>query len=469
MTSYILQTIAFQLLFLIFYEWALKKETFFQWNRLYLLFTPLLAMVLPFVKIPALGTVVPQNFIVALPTVSIGNTVATAQSSLVTSSTSLSVLEIILILGMAVSALLFMYKLYKIIELKRKGKTAIIGTTTLVHLPNSTDAFSFAGTIFLGESLNEDSKKYILAHEQVHLKQKHYVDLLYFEVLRIAFWFNPLIYFYQKRIATLHEYIADAHVVATTEKTSYYQNLLSEVFQTQKISFINTFFNHSLIKKRIVMLHKSKSKKTQLVKFLIVLPLIAGIMLYTSCSQEVASERSQENSISQKIEELKAALENNPDGITGEQQKELLQLLSNESKNNKNNQKTIDLYNSGELDALPFAVIDQVPLYPGCENLSTNEERKNCMSDNITKLVTKNFNSEMANGLGLQGRQRISIMFKIDTEGNVIEIRSRAPVKELEEEAKRVIGLIPQMQPGQQGGKAVGVLYSLPIVFQVKE
>lgn len=217
------------------------------------------------------------------------------------------------------------------------------------------------------------------------------------------------------------------------------------------------------------MLHKSKSKKTQLVKFLIVLPLIAGIMLYTSCSQEVASERSQENSISQKIEELKAALENNPDGITGEQQKELLQLLSNESKNNKNNQKTIDLYNSGELDALPFAVIDQVPLYPGCENLSTNEERKNCMSDNITKLVTKNFNSEMANGLGLQGRQRISIMFKIDTEGNVIEIRSRAPVKELEEEAKRVIGLIPQMQPGQQGGKAVGVLYSLPIVFQVKE
>lgn len=469
MTSYLLQTIAFQLLFLIFYEWALKKETFFQWNRLYLLFTPLLAMALPFVQIPALGTVVPQNLIVALPTITLGTTVATAQSSLVTSSTSLSVLEIILILGMAVSALLFMYKLYKIIELKRKGRTAIIGTTTLVHLPNSTDAFSFAGTIFLGESLNEESKKYILAHEQVHLKQKHYVDLLYFEVLRIAFWFNPLVYFYQKRIATLHEYIADAHVVATTEKTTYYQNLLAEVFQIKNISFINTFFNHSLIKKRIVMLHKSKSKKTQLVKFLMVLPLIAGIMLYTSCSQDIASETSQEKSITQKIEELKFALENKEGGLTISESNELYELVKNAPLKGIDERNAISLFNSGELDALPFAVIDQVPLYPGCKNLSTNEERKNCMSEKLNRLVIENFDTKVANGLGLNGKVRLAVQFRIDEKGNVVDILSRAPINALEVEAKRVINLIPQMQPGQQDGKAVGVLYSLPIVFQVKE
>lgn len=466
MTTYILQTISFQLLFLLFYEFILKKETFFQWNRWYLLLTPLLAFVLPFLKIPALGAVVPQNFIVTLPEITLNTTTAVVEHSMATSNTSLSILEIILIIGMALSAILFSYKLYKIFQLKRNGKTQVLETTKLILLPNSTEAFSFAGTIYLGESLKEESKKYILAHEQVHLEQKHYLDLLYFEVLRIVFWFNPLVYLYQKRIATLHEFIADAHVVATTEKTSYYQNLLAEVFQTQNISFINTFFNHSLIKKRIVMLHKSKSKKTQLVKFLLVLPLILGIMLYTSCSQEIATESAQENSITQKIEELKTALENNSGGISLQEHEELMKLARQTALKGYDQNNALNLFESGELDALPFAVIDQVPIYPGCENLSTNEERKQCMVENLNSLIIENFNTKIANELGIKGTMRIAVQFKIDKQGNVVEILSRAPSNFLEEEANRVINLIPQMQPGQQNGEAVAVLYSLPIIFE---
>tara|TARA_R110002072_G_scaffold151503_3_gene300885 strand:+ start:13253 stop:14662 length:1410 start_codon:yes stop_codon:yes gene_type:complete len=469
MTTYILQTIVFQLLFLAVYELLLKKETFFQWNRLYLLLTPLLALALPFVQIPALGAVVPQNLIVTLPEIKLSTTTAVVENTMATSSISLSVLEIIFFTGMAVSALLFIYKLFKIFQLKRNGKTHVLETTKLILLPNSKEAFSFAGTIYLGESLKEESKKYILAHEQVHLEQKHYLDLLYFEVLRIVFWFNPLVYLYQKRITTLHEYIADAHVVASTEKTTYYQNLLSEVFQTQTISFINTFFNHSLIKKRIVMLHKSKSEKTKLAKFLILLPLIAGIMLYTSCSQDVASESSQENSITQKIEELKTALENNSGGISLQEHEELVKLARQTALKGYDQNNALNLFESGELDALPFAVIDQVPIYPGCENLSTNEERKQCMSENLNTLIIENFNSKVAKGLGLNGRVKLSVQFKIDEQGNVVDILSRAPIAALEEEARRVVGLIPQMQPGKQEGKAVAVSYALPIVFEVNE
>ena len=75
----------------------------------------------------------------------------------------------------------------------------------------------------------------------------------------------------------------------------------------------------------------------------------------------------------------------------------------------------------------------------------------------------------MAGDLGLSGRQRISVIFKIDRTGSVIGVRARAPHPRLEKEAVRVINLLPKMKPGRQRGKAVIVPYSLPIIFQVQD
>jgi protein TonB len=121
-----------------------------------------------------------------------------------------------------------------------------------------------------------------------------------------------------------------------------------------------------------------------------------------------------------------------------------------------------------EITDVPFAVIENVPIYPGCENMRNNNERKNCMSERIDAFVRRNFNSELANDLGLTGRQRIAVQFKIDTRGNVVEVLARAPHPRLEAEAKRVIERLPSMTPGKQRGKAVNVMYSLPILFQVE-
>src|SRR5690606_29004922 len=104
-----------------------------------------------------------------------------------------------------------------------------------------------------------EEQKTILHHEAVHIKQKHYLDLLWFELLRIVFWFNPLVYFYQKRITETHEYIADS-VVAVPNKKDYYLQLLTQTFETTKITFTNTLYNQSFVKERIVMLQKTKSK-----------------------------------------------------------------------------------------------------------------------------------------------------------------------------------------------------------------
>jgi periplasmic protein TonB len=117
---------------------------------------------------------------------------------------------------------------------------------------------------------------------------------------------------------------------------------------------------------------------------------------------------------------------------------------------------------------VPFAVIENVPVFPGCDS-GNNEAKKKCMSDKISEFVNKKFNTELASELGLTGRQRINVIFKIDKTGSITGIRARAPHPGLEKEAARVIGLLPQMKPGKQRGKPVTVPYSLPIVFQVQE
>ena len=115
-----------------------------------------------------------------------------------------------------------------------------------------------------------------------------------------------------------------------------------------------------------------------------------------------------------------------------------------------------------------LTIVENVPEYPGCERGSNAEKRK-CMSKKIEKFVQRKFNTDLAGDLGLAGKQRISVMFKIDKNGNVTGVRSRAPHPRLEKEAARVINMLPKMKPGRQRGKAVVVPYSLPITFKVQE
>ncbi|MGA9589130.1 MAG: energy transducer TonB [Salegentibacter sp.] len=122
-----------------------------------------------------------------------------------------------------------------------------------------------------------------------------------------------------------------------------------------------------------------------------------------------------------------------------------------------------------EVEDVPFAVIENVPIYPGCEKLKTNDERKKCMSEKISQFVNKNFDTDLGSELGLSGVNRVIVQFKINEKGNIVDVRSRAPHPRLEQEAARVINSLPKMQPGKQRGKPVGVMYSLPIIFQVQD
>ncbi|PCH78219.1 MAG: energy transducer TonB [Flavobacteriaceae bacterium] len=119
------------------------------------------------------------------------------------------------------------------------------------------------------------------------------------------------------------------------------------------------------------------------------------------------------------------------------------------------------------VDEVSFISVEEAPTYPGCTG--SNEEKKACFSKMVQKLVSRKFNGDLAMELGLApGKKRITVIFKIDTHGNIVEMKARAPHRALEIEAMRVVKLFPKMTPGKMQGRPVNVTYVLPILFRVE-
>jgi protein TonB len=113
---------------------------------------------------------------------------------------------------------------------------------------------------------------------------------------------------------------------------------------------------------------------------------------------------------------------------------------------------------------VPFSVIEDVPVFPGCEKES---DKRACFNKMIQKHISKNFRyPEIAQEMGVQGR--VNIMFVIQKDGSIGNVRMRGPDKNLEKEAARIIGKLPKMTPGKQRGRAVRVPFSIPITFKLQ-
>jgi len=119
------------------------------------------------------------------------------------------------------------------------------------------------------------------------------------------------------------------------------------------------------------------------------------------------------------------------------------------------------------LEDVPFAIIEDAPVFPGCKG--SKVEKKKCLQEKIRKHVTRKYNVELANELGLDpGKKKVYVLFKISKTGAITDVRARGPHKRLENEASRVVKLLPKMIPGKQRGRAVGVKYTLPITLLVE-
>ena len=115
---------------------------------------------------------------------------------------------------------------------------------------------------------------------------------------------------------------------------------------------------------------------------------------------------------------------------------------------------------------VPFAVIEDVPIFPGCESVAKSQRRA-CFQEQMNKHIRKNFRyPDIAQEMGIQGR--VYVNFIISKDGSITNIRMRGPDKNLENEAARIIGRLPKMTPGRQRGRAVRVPFSIPITFRLQ-
>ena len=455
MINYIIQVILFQTLFLAVYDFFLAKETFFTKNRWYLLVTAIGSFLIPFINFPTFQRAIPKEISIVLPEIVLSPQSVIEQTTVYQ---SFNYGMLIFWIGLSFFSLIFGYRLYRLILLMVKNSIEKRENYYLITIPNSKKAFSFFNYVFLGSNVDELEKDKIISHELIHCKQKHSIDLLIFESLKIVMWFNPLVYVYQKRVATVHEYISDAIVVKSVEKKQYINNLVNQLFDVEQISFVNQFYKSSLIKKRIKMMTREKSKQIKQVKYLLLIPILLSMIFYTSClSSNTANRIAIENQIlKDSIEVLKKR-----DSI----RQKLIQSMGN--KPTLKSLKNLGVLGDKEKD-VPFTVIDKVPTFPGCKG--TKAELKACFNKKIQKHFATNFNSNLPKKLKLSpGKKRLIMLFKVDKEGNIVDVRAKAPHPGLKEELVRIVKMLPKMLPGEQNGKPVGVKYTMPMRIDVVE
>ena len=278
--EYLLKASAVICVFYICFHLLLKRETFFNHNRWFLIIGLILALVFPLVIIPvyvSVDTIVSPDIVFQVNDIA-PNTTTNANTKSTFQWTSL--LPVIYIVGLSVLFLQFIFQFGSLIWLLLKNPKNKEGTYTYVIVNHKISPFSFfKWIVFNPKNYTKDELELILIHEKVHVNQMHSLDIIFSQLACVIFWFNPLIWLYKKEIRQNLEYIADNETQATSQNEKAYQHLLLKTsVKNANISLSNNFYN-SQIKKRIIMLHKSKSNHKKQWRYLLVLPLLAGLLM----------------------------------------------------------------------------------------------------------------------------------------------------------------------------------------------
>ncbi len=160
----------------------------------------------------------------------------------------------------------------------------------IIILNNSrTSGFSAFGHIFIDKSLDPDEAEEIIKHEQKHLDRFHFFDILLIELLKVIQWFNPFIYLFDKSLRAVHEYQADEECLNSGIPVHSYQGLvMNQVFRARIFNPSNSFSNPTLIKKRMIMMTKKRSKALANLKILLVVPMLAALLIvFSTCSEKM--------------------------------------------------------------------------------------------------------------------------------------------------------------------------------------
>lgn len=271
---YLLESNLYLAVFYGLYCLFLQKETFYTLNRYYLLITTVIAFGLPLLQVGYLYNLIGLHTQISTNQLTV---IQTGKQEIISLEDLITVVYVLISVTFLTKLFL---NLYKIIALSFRSRKLKEGNILYIELSDKESAFSFFNLLFINPSIAE--KNTILKHEMVHINEKHSIDIIFFELIQILSWFNPITYLIKKDVKLLHEFIAD-EVTTTTDvqKHEYAMFLIHNSFGVAPNQLTNQIFNQSILKRRINMLNQEKSRGRTKLRLLLALPL-AGAMLCTS-------------------------------------------------------------------------------------------------------------------------------------------------------------------------------------------
>ncbi|WP_296142635.1 M56 family metallopeptidase [uncultured Flavobacterium sp.] len=420
MIAFLIKSSLCLILLLGVYKFFLEKEKISVFNRFYLLGSLIISFAIPFVKFELQQDFVQHNLLPdAIQTIQ-GNTIIINQKS--------NSFSIILWTFYAIITTLFVIRfgknIYEFISKIKANPKERFEISTLVLIEEKILPHTFLNYIFINRNDYENRKieGELFVHELTHVRQKHTLDILFIEILKTIFWFNPILIFYKKAIQLNHEFLADEKVVKSYNNVPFYQNLLLEKASWNSNFYLASNLNFLVTKKRLIMMTKTTSKSRALLKKLSVLPVLAGLV-FISCSQNSTEKMSDEKIVASTWESAKA--------------------LSSE--------KTVTNAN----EAIEVAEVDQ-------RDVPTSPQFPGGM-EAFYKFVAKEFKMPK----GFSGKDKVILTFVVKADGNLEGIKV---IKDAGfgtgEEAVRIMKKSPKWNPGLKDGKPVRIQYHLPIQLE---
>lgn len=278
--------------FFIFYKLFLENEKMHLFNRFYLLITLLFSLVIPFITIQTANEIPLQNFqtFIAEPIV-----IKQKESSFFLFNWTVL---FFVCYGLVTLTLLIRFA-KNVLNLLKKAKAnpfIYFKNTKVILVEEETIPHTFLNFIFVNKHdfQNNQIQEELFSHELVHIHQKHTLDILFIEILKTIFWFNPLFYAYKKAIQLNHEFLADENIVKKYNNVPFYQALLLNSNGSKPI-YLASNLNYLVTKKRLIMITKSTSKRMNFIKKTASLAIMASLFLFLSLKVN-AQEKVKSNS-----------------------------------------------------------------------------------------------------------------------------------------------------------------------------
>lgn len=405
--------------FYLVYRFLLSSDTLYGRNRSFILLSVISSFILPFITLANIEPVIP-SFSRVLSEIKINGSenYGAAQATEITPLNPFSLVSAIYFTGLFLMAVKFIADLAGLIFLivrNKENDDRIIRFNGL-----DTAGFSAFGYIFINSSLSDGEAEAITAHEQNHLNHRHSLDIVFIEIVSALLWFNPFIYMFSRSLRAVHEYQADQECISMGTPVRNYQKLLmNQIFRSKIFTITNSFSNPSLIKKRMIMMTKKRSNAMANLKLLMVMPVIAGLLIFISSCNE-----------NNKKTEIPAEVAPPPPPPPPP--------AADDAKG----------------DVLFEA--DVMPVFKGGDNA-------------IIKYIGDNVRyPEKAKEKGITGK--VIVRFAVEADGSIGRVSILKGVDpELDMEALRVVNALPAFEkPAVKDGKNVAVWYTIPINFALQ-